>query len=501
MSVDANNTPPKRQSYSANDIIYDIWTTSLNLPPSALTALELPGHAVSEPAIPSSFKIGSLAQASIALSALAARLVRSTCLNNSSNNAFPLVRVPLQHAIIEYNSNILYTLKRNNTPLPPYTPNPIGGLHRTSDGYVRIHDVFPNHVQGTLKLLGLSEHATREDVQNKVRDWKKLDLETEGTEKGNVAIYALRSYEEWDALPQSGATQSSPISMKQIEGGGLTPRTLPFRRDGGRKCLSGLRVVEFSRVIAGPVSGRTLAAHGADVLWVTSPDLPALPFLDIDMSRGKRNIQLDIHNSDDKARLMELIRTCDVFIQGYRPGSLAAYGLSPIELVKLNPNIVYANMSAFGPSGPWSHRRGFDSLVQTCSGINVSEAEHAGQGEHSRVLPCQALDHASGYLLATGVMAAIYHQAVQGAAWEVHVSLAGTMKYLRSLGQYTGATGFEAVACVKAQDVSSDMTVTTETPYGTLTAIKHSAHIDECEVGWDCMACPPEHHHAAWLGS
>lgn len=484
---------PNRRSFTTNHIIHDIWL-STNLPPEALTSLALPGE--DTPFLPSSFKISSLAQASIALSALAARLVRST---RVTLNPYPTVRVSVHHAAAEFKSNSLYTLQRNDTPIPPFSYNPIGGLHKTLDGYVRIHDVFPNHVQGTLKLLGLPGDAGRDDVASEVAKWKKVDLEEEGTERGNVAIYALRSYEEWDALPQSAAIHGSPILLKRINGGDPARKPMAPLGEDSNKCLSGLRVVELTRVIAGPVSGKTLAAHGADVLWVTSPNLPALPFLDIDLSRGKRNVHLDIHNPQDKHRLLELLKTCDVFIQGYRPQSLASYGLSPEDLIKINPNIICANMSAFGPAGPWSHRRGFDSLVQAASGLNVSEAEHAGQGEPSKVLPCQALDHASGYLLATGIMAAVYHRVVHGGAWEVDVSLAGTMKYLRSLGQYPGATGFAAEDYVKGQNVPEDMLATTETAWGTLTAVKHSAEIEGCDVGWDLMPCPAEENSPAWV--
>jgi crotonobetainyl-CoA:carnitine CoA-transferase CaiB-like acyl-CoA transferase len=248
--------------------------------------------------------------------------------------------------------------------------------------------------------------------------------------------------------------------------------------------------VEMSRVIAAPLAGKTLAAHGADVLWVTSPNLPDLPTMDRDFGRGKRTVHLDIHKSADKQRLMELLRTCDVFIQGFRPHSLASYGLSPEDLSRINPNIICANMSAFGTEGPWSGRRGFDSLVQTCSGMNVSEAEHAGKGEPARPTPCQALDHAGGYLLATGVMGSLYHRATKGGSWRVDVSLAGVMKYLRSLGQYPGSTGFECKDYVAPEDIPADYYETRQSGFGPLMAIRHSPVIEGCEVGWEEMPKP-----------
>ncbi|KXH25838.1 hypothetical protein CSAL01_05012 [Colletotrichum salicis] len=269
---------------------------------------------------------------------------------------------------------------------------------------------------------------------------------------------------------------------------------------GNSKCLQGLRVVEMSRAIAAPLCGKTLAAHGADVIWVTSPNLPDIPTMDRDFGRGKRTVQLDIHKPSEKAQLIDLIKTCDVFVQGFRPGSLASYGLSPEELVKINPSIIIANMSAFGPQGPWSNRRGYDSLLQTCSGMNVSEAEHAGKGEAARPTPCQALDHAGGYLLATGVTAALYKRATQGGSYKVDVSLAGVMKYLRSLGQYPEASGFEGVGDYeKPEDVPSEFFETRKTGFGLMTAIRHSAQIEGCEVGWEVMPKPLGSDAAQWL--
>ncbi|UKZ80360.1 hypothetical protein TrVFT333_008118 [Trichoderma virens FT-333] len=473
-----------RTSFSAADIVKDIWT-SLHLPPHALSSLSLPGHQTA-PATPSSFKIGHLAQSSIALSALTASLVHSGCLPHSPRQR------PLDHALIEFKSERLYNI--DNQPLESVWGT-IGGLHKTADGYVRIHDNFPNHALGTLQLLDLPPNASRQDVAAKVAQWKSIDLETEGTEKGKLAIYALRSYAEWDALPQASAIDDNPILIKQLAPG--PPKMLP--ETSSSRCLQGIRVLEMSRVIAAPVAGKTLAAHGADVLWVTSPNLPNQPVLDRDLSRGKRTIRLDIHSPADKQRLLELLRSCDVFIQGYRPGSLAAYGLSPDELQKANPDIICANLSAFGPSGPWSQRRGFDSLVQTCSGMNDSEAAHFGAGEPARAMPCQALDHAAGYLLATGITAALHRRAQVGGSWVVDVSLAGVMKYLRSLGQYPGKTGFEGRDVEAQADVPADYLETRETVFGSMRAVKHSASVEGCEVGWEEMPKPLGSDEARWL--
>ncbi|KAG9948387.1 CoA-transferase family III, partial [Aureobasidium melanogenum] len=476
-----------RTSHAASDVVEELWK-GLDLPLEALSHVQLEGD--SEPALPSSFRLGVLAQSSIALSALAAAQIHA--LRNDVQ--IPRVEVPLQHAVIEFKSERFYTI--DGQPRSAKL-NAIGGLHQTADGYIRVHDSFPNHSNGMLELVGLPLGSSREQLADKIAKWQSLELEEAATVKGNLAAYALRSYSEWDALPQSKAIADFPISVRPLPSEGR--KGFPdYMLKGAVKCLNGLRVVEMSRVIAAPLCGKTLAAHGADVIWITSPNLPDLPDIDREFGRGKRTVQLDTKNTTDKAQLMELIKDCDVFIQGYRPGSLARYGLSPEELVKINPNIIIANMSAFGPNGPWADQRGFDSLVQTCSGMNVSEAQHAGQGESTRPLPCQALDHASGYLLATGVMAALHRRVVRGGSWRVDVSLAGTMKYLRSLGQYFGAAGFQCKDYKKQADVPAEYLETRETGFGRMVAVKHSAKIGGCEVGWEIMPKPLGSDSAEW---
>lgn len=473
-----------RAHFTASDIVEEIWK-GLGLPEAALASVNL--DSATTPAIPSSYRIGCLAQSSIALSALTAALFHSV--RNKSH--VPKVAVPRKHAMVEFKSVQFCTLQ-GEPKSPP--KRPVLGLHQTANGHIRIHDAFPNHRDGALKLLGLPLDATHADVAAKTRHWNSIDLETTGLQN-RLAMYALRSYAEWDALPQSRAIASFPIPIQRLADGpaGLPPRLSP----GADQCLRGLRVLELTRVIAGPLAGRTLAAHGADVLWVTSPHLPDLPVVDRDLARGKRSVQLDIRDPGGKAELVELIKSCDVFIQGYRPGALAALGLAPETLVELNPGIVIANMSAFGPAGPWAGRRGFDSLVQTCAGMNVSEAEHFGGGQAARIMPCQALDHGSGYLLAAGIIAALYKRAVDGGAYRVDVSLAGTMKYLRSLGQYRESSGFNCPDITA--EAAEGFLETKKSGFGQLRGVRHCAQVEGCRTGWDRMPGPLGSDRKEWL--
>ncbi|PYI02137.1 CoA-transferase family III [Aspergillus sclerotiicarbonarius CBS 121057] len=482
---------PDRTSFTPRDTIAHLWH-GLQLPADTLDSLCIVES--SQPGLPSSYKVGHLAQASIALSALLASQIHS--LRNTVPP--PKVSVPPDHACIEFKCERLYTL--NGAPAPS-SWGPIGGLHRTSDGYVRVHDNFPNHREGAKSLLGCSPTAARDEVASKISAWRSVDLESTAVDN-NLAIAALRTYEQWDVLPQAKAIADFPILLRKI---GDAPAGLPARiGPHADKCLRGLRVLELSRVIAAPLCGKTLAAHGADVLWVTSPHLPDLPDLDREFGCGKRTIQFDLNDTKDAAELSTLLDDADVFIQGYRPGSLASRGLSPEEIMKRRPNrgVICANMSAYGPDGPWSTRRGFDSLVQTCSGMNVSEAEYFGAGEAARALPCQALDHAGGFFLASGVMAALYKQATEGGSWQVDVSLAGVMKYLRSLGQYEGKTGFQdAPDYTRPRDVPTEYFETRTTGFGEMSSIRHAASIEGVDIGCDIMAKPLGSDEKRWLDS
>jgi len=477
-----------RAHFSTTDSVRYVWR-ELKLPENAANAVNFTGSGVG---VESSFKIGHLAQASIALSALTAALFYS----HRKHVRMPEVVVDLQHAVTEFKSERMVTVDRERIKAVGQT---IGGLHQCADGYVRIHDGFPNHRDATRKLLGCNPGDDRAAVAERILTWNALDLETIGSDSG-LALAALRSYEQWDITSQAGAVADFPILIRKICDAPPPSQDGVTRSTEGSKCLSGIRVLDMTRVIAAPVAGRTLAAHGADVLWVTSPSLPDQPHLDIDTGRGKRTARLNIDNAEDKRTLETLLEDAHVFLQSYRPGSLSRRGFSPEQVAqRSNAGIICANLSAYGPDGPWSHRRGFDSLVQTCSGMNVSEAEHHGVGEAARPTPVQALDHASGYFMAAGISAALYRQAIEGGSYEVNVSLAGTMKYLRSLGQLDGNIGPDHSGRNLVGDVPADMFEERDSAFGKIRALKHSAHIKGVGVGWAIMPKPLGSDDARWV--
>ncbi|MER5434833.1 CoA transferase [Streptomyces sp. NPDC002588] len=299
---------------------------------------------------------------------------------------------------------------------------PLSGFWRTADGWVRTHANYPHHRERLLKALGgLPEDPAA--VGAALAERSAREVEDAVYAAGGLAV-ALRTPEEWAAHEQAAAVAARPL----IERGrldGTRARALP-PLPGGAPLLpaAGLRVLDLTRVLAGPVATRTLALLGADVLRVDAPHLPELPDLHADTGFGKRSAQLDL--TTDRAAFEELLAAADVVVTGYRPGALDRFGLSPEALAERRPGLVVAQVSAWGAYGPWGGRRGFDSLVQAATGIAALE----GSAERPGALPAQALDHGTGHLLAAAVLRALTEQSYDGGSRSVRVALARTAAWL-----------------------------------------------------------------------
>ena len=450
---------------SPSRILADLWSAAGGDP----TALERARLTGSDPALPSSFRVGSAAQATIAATGLAA-----TELWRQRTKRTQSVAVDMRHAAVEVRSE---RYMRIDGKPPGSAWDKIAGIYGTGDGRkVRLHTNFPHHRDGILKLLGCD--YTRDAVQAALMKWEAETFETAAAEAKLVATM-MRSPTEWSAHPQGQAVARLPL-LEITRIGDAPPRALPGSTE---RPLSDIRVLDLTRVIAGPVCGRALAAHGADVMRVTGPHLPGLPELDIDTGRGKLSAAIDLRATDDRDWLRGLAREAHIFVQGYRPGGLAAKGFSPEALAEMRPGIVVVSLSAYGHEGPWANRRGFDSLVQNASGINVAEAEAAGVAA-PKELPAQALDHATGYLMAFGAMMALARKAQEGGSWHVRVSLAQTGHWLKSLGRVEN--GF-ACAEPTGEELKS-LTDEMDTPFGRLSCVKHAAILSDTPAFW---ARPP----------
>ncbi|MGW0581246.1 CoA transferase [Streptomyces sp. NPDC002920] len=293
---------------------------------------------------------------------------------------------------------------------------------RTADGWVRTHANYPHHRERLLRVLG-----TREDpdaVAAALAERSATEVEDTVYAAGGLAV-ALRMPEEWAAHEQAAAVAACPL-VERVRLDGTRARAFTPLQGAPLLPAAGLRVLDLTRVLAGPVATRTLALLGADVLRVDPPGLPELPDQHADTGFGKRSALLELTSATGRSTFEDLLASADVVVTGYRPGSLDRFGLSPEALAERRPGLVVAQVSAWGADGPWSGRRGFDSLVQVATGIAAVE----GSAERPGALPAQALDHGSGYLLAAAVLRALTEQSYDGGSRLVRVALARTAAWL-----------------------------------------------------------------------
>lgn len=430
-----------------------------------------------EPVLPSSFRVDALAQACVAAQGVAA-----AALHEARGGPAQAVSVEMRAAAAEFRSERL--LKIDGGPAPELW-DALAGLYRCGDGrFVRLHTNFPHHRSGIVKLLGCAD--ARESVAAALEAWQAEAFETAATDAGLVVAMARR-FEAWDAHPQAAALATLPLIEIEKVGDAPTPG-----RPAGARPMAGLRVLDLTRIIAGPTAGRILAGHGAQVLAISATHLPSVFPLVVDSGRGKRQAALDLRTAEGRATLRGLVREADVFVQGYRPGGLAALGFSPEDLLALNPSLVVATLSAYGRLGPWAGKRGFDSLTQTATGLNWAEAEAFGEAT-PRALPCQALDHGAGHLLAFGVMAALARRAHEGGGARVEISLAQVGRFLRSLGRTAPDGAARADDTPFLQDFDSG--------FGRLTATAPATILAATPARYDLPSMPLGSHPPAWEAS
>ncbi|MGH7100949.1 MAG: CoA transferase [Acetobacteraceae bacterium] len=429
-----------------------------DLPAAALPAIRFSG---ADPVLPSSFSVGTAAAASIGATALAAREVF-----RARGGPAATISIDLRDAALECRSE-RYLRVDGEAPAPLW--DAIAGLYPAADGWVRLHTNFPHHRDGILKLLGVPHE--RAAVAGALARWRAEEFDRAAT-AGSLPIAWLRSFAEWDRSSEAEALAGEPlIAIERI--GEAPPEPLA----PSRAPLSGVRVLELTRVIAGPVCGRALARYGADVLQISAPHLPRMASLVIDTGRGKLSSFLDMRDPAAAKELAALLGEADVFLQSYRPGALAAHGFAEADAARIRPGIISASLAAYGFDGPWARRRGYDSLVQTATGFNHAEAEAAGEAA-PKPLPLQMLDHATGQLLAFGIITALIRRASVGGSWRVRASLARTGLWLRSLGRAARGSSCEDPAATDIADRLEEVA----SGFGRLTVVRPAAEFSELRL-------------------
>ena len=436
-----------------------------------------------DPVLPTPFRIGVAGATTVAASGLAAAELWELRTGRRQE-----VAVDLRQAAASLRSGHYMSLGDGKVSA---ARNSIMGVYPSRDGrWSYLHCNFPNHRAAALKVLGVAED--RDAVARAVAAWNAADLE-EAIIAAKGAGGMARTKEEWAKHPQAAAIAALPL-MEIIRIGDSAAEPLP----AGNRPLSGIRVLDLTRVLAGPTCARTLAEHGADVLKITAAHLPNLGYQEWDTGHGKLSAQLDLRVPGDVELLHGLVRQADVFSQGYRPGSLANRGLSPEELAALRPGLVYVSLSAFGHSGPWASRRGFDTVVQTVSGMTIRQAETVpGKTPGPQFYPVSAIDYCTGYLMAFGAMVALARRAREGGSWLVRISLAQVGKWIVDRGE---------VPAVALKDVPAELSraeldrwsMVSETPSGPLRHLKPVVQLSETQPHWGRPSVPLGYHRPEW---
>jgi crotonobetainyl-CoA:carnitine CoA-transferase CaiB-like acyl-CoA transferase len=369
--------------------------------------------------------------------------------------------------------------------------NSIMGVYAAKNGrWSYLHCNFPNHRAAALKVLGVPED--REAVRKAVAQWDALELE-EAIIAANGAGGMVRTMNEWAEHPQAAAIASLPL-LEIIKIGDSPPEALPE----GDRPLSGVRVLDLTRVLAGPTCARTLAEHGADVLKITAAHLPNIGYQEYDTGHGKLSAQLDLRQPQDLETLLGLVREGDVFSQGYRPGTLGNRGLSPEALAKLRPGIVYCSLCAFSHVGPWASRRGFDTVIQTVSGITSRQGElFPGAEPGPQFYPVSAIDYLTGYLMAFGAMVALARRAREGGSWLVRISLAQTGRWLVGLGQVPESDLQDVPADFTSEEIEA-WSMTSQTPAGKLRHLGPALRLSETPPYWARPSVPLGYNEPVW---
>jgi len=373
--------------------------------------------------LPSHFRVTELMTAAVAVATLAVSAF------DAVRNTRPPAPVSLdvQHVAVAARSE-RYARRIGSDPQIGMAP--LSRFWKTADGWIRLHANYPWHLRRALDVLGCGDEPGA--VAAKIAGRSSTELEESLAAAGALG-FSVRDLPQWSLHPQGEAVARQQLVQTAVAQG-------PARRIPRARVLEGIRVLDLTRVIAGPVATRTLAAWGADVLRVDAPQLPEIPAQAIDTLQGKRSTLLDLSEPAGKARLEELLSQADLIVQGYRPGALARYGLDPGSLADRWPHLSVMTISAWGSSGPWSGRRGFDSLVQCPAGIAAAE----GDGQAPGALPAQALDHATGYLAAAAAVMILAGSLADGTTRAQEVSLARTAKWLTDAGPANNARSRQA---------------------------------------------------------
>jgi CoA-transferase family III len=413
--------------------------------------------------LPSAFAVTDIASAAVATAALSiVELLREV------NGEDPSISVDRRLSSIWFSASIR---PLGWKPSPPW--DPIAGDYQARDGWIRLHTNAPHHRAAAEHVL--RARGDKDTVARAVAQWSKSDLECAVVDAGGCAA-EMRSIAEWEEHPQGQSVAAQPL----VDSLATEPAAQPHWPVPTARPLRGLRVLDLTRVLAGPVASRFLAGFGADVLRIDPPDWDE-PGVVPEVTLGKRCTRLDLHEAGDRITFEQLLSGADVLLHGYRPGALDRLGFDAQTRRGLSSGLVDVCLDAYGWSGPWAARRGFDSLVQMSTGI----ADFGMRCAHSAKpvpLPVQALDHATGYLMAAAAIRGIMLRMRQGNGCEARLSLARTAKLVV---EHPADREEETFASEAESDRSPEIELT---DWGTAQRIVPPVQIAGVPMWWDLPA-------------
>ncbi|MFI5314733.1 MAG: CoA transferase [Myxococcota bacterium] len=429
-----------------------------------------------DPLLPTRFRVGEAAAAALAATGLAAAEIWRLRRGRRQN-----VRVDVAGAAASLLGFAYQRIEDGGAAAAWEPRRQITGFYPTRDGqWFLLHQSFPDTHAKALALLGCRDD--RASVAAAIAGWDAQSLEDAIAERGLCGA-RVRSAAEWASHPQGRALARLPV-VEVIRVSDSPPE--PFAP--GARPLSGVRALDLTRVLAGPTCGRTLAAHGADVLRIGSPKLPSVPPFVMDTSHGKRSAYLDLGERADVERLRTLVRGADVFTQGYRSGALERRGFGPEALFQIRPGLVYTAINCYGHEGPWTARPGWEQLAQTVTGIALEQGGDAGP----QLLPAAATDYNTGYLAALGTLVALARRAREGGSYLVRASLSQTGMWLERM------TRCESPGAGLAAEQIRPYLTRSDTPFGKLSHLGPIVEMSETPARWTLPTVPLGTHAPEW---
>ena len=438
-----------------------------------------------DPFMPSVFRVGAAAATTIGAASLA-----TTEIWRERTGQVQTVALDRRHAAGAYVGENFIRVHGELAEVPAAVTGDFAGIPflQTGDGrWVRVHLGQPRYHDAAQQVLGCED--TMESAREAAKKWPSAaELEKTLVENGAIATMVLRR-EEWAEHPQGKIIVNLPLFLIEKI---ADSDPMPFSKNPSRP-LEGIRVMDMTSVIAGPTCCKFLGQHGADVIRMTAPNVRGAPRHVMNTGFGKLSAHLDLREAEDLEKMGALLDGADVLVQGLRPGVLASYGFGPEAAAERRPGIIYLDLSAYGHTGPWAERPGYDTMLQSSSGMADEEGSIRNPDGSPAGVPTVASDYSTGYIAALAIQTALLRRAREGGSWHIRVALAATNEWLQNFGRVR-AEHYPEID----REAFTDYFMVSESPFGTLQHLRIPEQLSETQPFWARTTAPYGTHPAVW---